>query len=127
MIRLADVALVVPDQDAAIAFYCGVLGFEVVEDSIVDGKRWVKIRAGGVGLVLRRASNEDQRARIGNQTGGSVFLFLETDDFAATHARWTAAGVTFLEAPRPEPYGTVAKFVDPFGNVCDLIAARKQF
>lgn len=121
MIRLADIALVVPDQDEAIAFYCDLLGFRVVEDAFVDGKRWVKIRSGGVGLVLRKASSDAQRTRIGDQTGGTVFLFLETDDFEATHARLLARGVHFLEAPRRESYGTVAKLVDPFGNKLDLI------
>ena len=121
MIRLADVALVVDDQDAAIAFYCGTLGFTVIEDAQIDGKRWVRIRSGNTGFVLRRASNEAQLARVGNQTGGSVFLFLETDDFATTHARLLTAGVKFLEAPRHEKYGTVVQMVDPFGNKLDLI------
>ncbi len=121
MIRLADVALVVSDQDAAIKFYCDVLGFTLVEDAQIAGKRWVRIRSGNTGFVLRRASNDAQLARVGDQTGGSVFLFLETDDFASTHARLVAAGVRFLEEPRHEKYGTVVQMVDPFGNKLDLI------
>lgn len=121
MITLADAALVVTDQDEALRFYVGVLGFTVAEDRDVGGKRWVRIKAGRAGLVVRRASDEAQRARVGSQTGGSVLLFLETDDFAADHARLVAAGVTFVEAPRDESYGRIAVFVDPFGNRIDLI------
>lgn len=124
MIRLAETALLVRDHDEAIAFYVGVLGFELVEDTQLPGKRWVRIRAGGAGLVMRKATTPDQLARVGNQTGGSVLLFVETDDFAATHARLTAHGVTFVEAPRHEPYGTVAVCLDLYGNKIDLIQPR---
>ena len=126
MITLADIALVVPDQDQALRFYVGVLGFSVIEDRPIDGKRWVRIKAGPSGLVLRRASDDDQRARIGNQTGGSVFLFLETDDFDDALARVRAAGVEIVNGPREEPYGRVVVFRDPFGNKLDLIEPSRD-
>ena len=123
--RIAAVAVVVPDYDEAIAFYRDVVGFELVEDTpLGDGKRWVVVRpagAAGTALLLARADSEAQRGRIGDQTGGRVFLFLHTDDFAADHGRLLAAGVRFLEPPRTEAYGTVAVFEDAFGNRWDLI------
>jgi catechol 2,3-dioxygenase-like lactoylglutathione lyase family enzyme len=121
--RLGAVALVVPDYDAAIFFFVGVLGFRLTADIDQGRKRWVTVEppGGGVQLVLAQAEGEVQRAAIGNQCGGRVFLFLETDDFARDHARMTAAGITFEEAPRTEPYGTVAVWRDPFGNRWDLI------
>ena len=122
---IAAVTLVVPDYDAAIAFYGGVLGFDIVEDTdLGGGKRWVLAAPpGGAGarLLLAKADGPDQQAAIGNQTGGRVFLFLETDDFARDHATMREAGVAFLEDSRDEPYGTVAVFADPFGNKWDLI------
>jgi catechol 2,3-dioxygenase-like lactoylglutathione lyase family enzyme len=121
MLRLADVAVLVADQDEAMRFYCGVLGFEVVEDAFVDGKRWVKVRGGGAGLVLRTAKTDEQRALIGKQAARGVFLFVETDDFDATYARLRGHGVVFVEEPRHEPYGTVVVFLDPYGNKIDLI------
>lgn len=123
--RLAAVALVVREYDEAIAYYCGVLGFELVEDSeLGGGKRWVLVAPSkqvGSGLLLARANGPDQQARIGDQTGGRVFLFLHTDDFAADHARYLDAGVHFIEEPRQEPYGTVAVFEDVYGNRWDMI------
>jgi len=122
--RLATVALLVPDYDAGIAFFAGRLGFRLVEDTgLGDGKRWVRLAppGGGAALLLARAVTEEQRAAIGRQGGGRVWLFLETDDFARDHAAFAAAGVAFEEAPRREPYGTVAVFRDPFGNRWDLI------
>ena len=127
--RLALVTLVVPDYGTAIAFYCGALGFELLEDTALSGtKRWVRVapRSGGTALLLARADADAQRAAIGNQTGGRVAFFLETDDFGRDHAAFLAAGVHFTEAPRREPYGTVAVFRDPFGNQWDLIE-RAQF
>jgi catechol 2,3-dioxygenase-like lactoylglutathione lyase family enzyme len=125
MQRLALVALVVPDYDEAIAHYTDVLGFQLREDTdLGDGKRWVVVDppgAQGSGLLLARATKPEQEARIGDQTGGRVFLFLHTDDFAADHARLIAAGVTFVEGPRHEEYGTVAVFEDRYGNRFDLI------
>ncbi len=122
--QLALTALVVRDYDEAIAFYAGRLGFEVVEDTPQDaGKRWVVVRPpGSVGaLLLARAVGERQQSRIGDQTGGRVFLFLHTDDFARDHAAFSAAGVTWVRAPRDEPYGRVAVFEDLYGNLWDLI------
>lgn len=121
--RLSAVALIVRDYDEAIAFFVGVMGFELVADIDQGRKRWVTVapRGGGASLVLARAEGEEQRAAIGAQGGGRVWLFLETDDFARDHARMTAAGVVFEEAPRVESYGTVAVWRDPFGNRWDLI------
>ena len=124
--RLAAVTLVVPDYDAAIAFYVGTLGFRLVADEVQGaGKRWVLVAPHGAGpgcaLLLARGADADQRRAVGNQAGGRVFLFLETDDFARDHARMLAAGVVFEEAPRVEPYGTVAVWRDPFGNRWDLL------
>lgn len=126
--RLAALALLVPEYDAAIAYYTGILGFALLEDTdMVGGKRFVVVAPpGGQGanLVLARATSPEQIARIGDQTGGRVFLFLHTDDFARDHARYTEAGVEFREPPRQEAYGTVAVFRDAFGNLWDLIQPR---
>lgn len=121
--RISALALVVPDYDEALAFYVGRLGFRLVEDIDQGRKRWVTVEPGGGGarLLLARAEGERQQAAIGNQAGGRVFLFLETDDFARDHAAMRAAGVEFEEEPRHEPYGTVAVWRDPFGNRWDLI------
>ena len=124
MSRLGAVSLLVRDYDEALAFYVGKLGFEPVEDTdLGGGKRWVTVRprGGEASLLLARATTDAQRARIGDQAGGRVWLFLETDDFARDHAAWTAAGVVFREAPRHEPYGVVAVFEDLYGNAWDLI------
>jgi catechol 2,3-dioxygenase-like lactoylglutathione lyase family enzyme len=123
--RLATVALVVADYDEAIRWYTDKLGFVLVEDTdLGGGKRWVVVGpAGGQGaqLLLARAEGKKQAARIGDQTGGRVFLFLETDDFSRDHALMLARGVEFREAPRHEAYGTVAVFADLYGNLWDLI------
>jgi len=124
---LAYIALVVRDYDEAIAYYTGVLGFELVEDRpMAAGKRWVTVRprGGGCGLLLARAANEAQARAVGRQTGGRIFLFLHTDGFARDFAAWSAAGVRFREPPRQEPYGTVAVFEDLYGNAWDLIEPR---
>lgn len=122
-LSLHAVALLVPDYDAGITFYVDQVGFDLVEDSDQgDGKRWVLVRppGGQTSLLLARTVGS-QRAAIGQQFGGRVGLFLQTDDFARDHARLVAAGVTFEEAPRHEPYGTVAVWRDPWGNRWDLL------
>lgn len=121
--RLALLSILVPDYDDGIAFFTEKLGFQLLEDTdLGDGKRWVRVAPKGAetGFLLAKAVG-DQTAAIGQQGGGRVWLFLETDDFASDHARMLAAGVTFEEQPRSEPYGTVAVFRDPFGNRWDLI------
>lgn len=125
--QLVALALIVPDYDEAIAYYTGVLGFDLTADEPREGgKRWVTVRPQGSAceLVLARAANDRQTAAIGNQTGGRVFLFLHTDDFARDHAAWTAKGVQFIEAPRYEAYGDVAVFEDRYGNRWDLIQPK---
>ena len=121
--KLAYSALLVPDYDAAIAFYCEAMGFALVEDGDMGaGKRWVVIGgAGGGALLLAKAKKPAEQAAVGDQFGGRVGLFAHVDDFTAAHQRITAAGGTFEEAPRQEEYGTVAVFRDPFGNRWDLI------
>ena len=123
--RIAHVMLVVRDYDEAIAFYRDTLGFDLVEDSyqLEQDKRWVVVspKGGGTSLVLGRASDEDQRAAIGNQTGGRVFLFLATDDFERDHALYRERGVTFVREPKTMEYGTVAVFADLYGNLWDLV------
>jgi catechol 2,3-dioxygenase-like lactoylglutathione lyase family enzyme len=126
---LALVSLVVRDYDEALAFFVGKLGFVLIEDSYVpeQDKRWVVVAPpGGTGaqLLLARASNDEQRARLGSQTGGRVFLFLYTDDLERDVARYKAAGVTFVREPRDQPYGAVAVFEDLYGNLWDLLQPR---
>lgn len=121
--RLSLVAVLVPDYDAGLSFYVGTLGFRLVDDIDQGRKRWVVVEppGGGCRLLLARAEGAAQEAAIGNQTGGRVGFFLQTDDFGRDHAAMLAAGVTFEEAPRHEPYGRVAVWRDPFGNRWDLI------
>lgn len=123
--RLARISLIVPDYEAGLAFFCGRLGFRLVADIDQGRKRWVVVAppGGGAEIVLARADGPAQAAAIGTQGGGRVWLFLETDDFARDHAAMLAQGIPFEEAPRNEPYGTVAVFRDPFGNRWDLIGA----
>ena len=124
---IAAFTLVVRDYDEAIAFYVGKLGFDLVEDTDMGGgKRWVMVAPAAVQtrLLLARAADDAQAARIGDQTGGRVGFFLYTDDFARDHARYVRDGVVFLEAPRDEPYGTVAVFEDLYGNRWDLLQPR---
>lgn len=131
MTRLGLVALVVPDYDAAIDFFTRALGFTLVCDEDQGHKRWVVVRPprggsgeGGSDILLARAEGQAQRAVIGAQGGGRVWLFLETEDFARDHKRMQENGVMFEEAPRDEPYGIVAVFRDPWGNRWDLIERR---
>jgi catechol 2,3-dioxygenase-like lactoylglutathione lyase family enzyme len=122
--RLAAVAYVAPNYDAAIAFFCDRLGFSLVEDvELGAGKRWVVVapQEGGASLVIAEAANERQRAAIGEAAGGRVAFFLETDDFERDYAAFSQRGVEFLEPPRREAYGVVAVFVDAFGVKWDLI------
>lgn len=123
---LGLVALVVRDYDEALAFFVGTLGFTLVEDTYVpqQDKRWVVVAPPGARearLLLARAVGEEQGARVGNQTGGRVFLFLYTDDFWRDFHAYQARGVRFVRAPKEEPYGTVAVFEDIYGNLWDLL------
>ncbi|MER8426745.1 VOC family protein [Mesorhizobium sp. M1403] len=126
---IATVALVVANYDEAISWYVDRLGFVLTEDvDLGGGKRWVTITPGkgqGARLLLAEASDDAQRHAVGNQTGGRVFLFLETDDFARDHALMLEKGVEFREAPRHETYGTVAVFADLYGNLWDLIEPKR--
>ncbi|MCG8595568.1 MAG: VOC family protein [Kiloniellales bacterium] len=123
--HLGLVALLVRDYDEAMAFYVGKLGFGVVEDRQLEGeKRWVVLAPPGsreARLLLARAATPEQAARIGDQAGGRVFLFLETDDFWRDYRDYRARDVVFREAPREEAYGTVAVFEDLYGNAWDLL------
>ena len=122
--QLSMVSLLVPDQDEAIAFFVGVMGFDLVEDSdLGEGRRWVVVGPpGGTGALLLLAKADGSQAdTIGRQGGGRVWLFLHTDDFESDHRRLSAAGVRFLETPRREAYGTVAVFEDCYGNRWDLL------
>jgi catechol 2,3-dioxygenase-like lactoylglutathione lyase family enzyme len=123
--RIGLVTLVVDDYDEAISYFTQKLGFALVQDTPLDaGKRWVVVApqgASGSGLLLAKAADERQRQAVGSQTGGRVFLFLYTDDFRRDYAAFKERGVTFIDEPRLEPYGTVAVFTDLYGNRWDLI------
>ncbi|HEY1822822.1 MAG TPA: VOC family protein [Trebonia sp.] len=126
--RLEQITIVVDDYDRAIGFFTGALGFDLVEDSPAltnDGrqKRWVVVRPPGAetGILLACADGDDQAAVVGNQVAGRVGFFLWVDDFDAAYGRMTAAGVEFVTAPRTEPYGRLAVFLDIAGNRWDLL------
>ena len=126
---IATVALVVRDYDEALAFYVGKLGFTLVEDTYIPAqdKRWVTVAPpGSTGplLLLARAVGEEQASRIGNQTGGRVFLFLHTDDIRRDYAAYRSQGVVFVREPKEESYGTVAVFSDLYGNLWDLLQPK---
>lgn len=127
---LALVSLVVDDYDKAISFYTRSMGFELFEDEVLSpGKRWVVVGpAGGEGcrFLLARAANAEQESRIGNQTGGRVFLFLHTDDFERDYAQFTDGGLQLVRPPALEPFGRVAVFQDIYGNLWDLIQPNKE-
>ncbi len=122
--QIAALALVVHDYDAAIAFYTEKVGFQLVKDiALGGGKRWVEVRPSGssTGLILSKAKNERQSASIGNQTGGRVFLFMETTTFEEDYRRMLDNGIHFTETPREEVYGKVVVWEDLYGNKWDLI------
>lgn len=124
--HLGLTALVVRDYDEAIRFYVDTLGFTLVEDACVpeQDKRWVVVAPPGATesrLLLARAANAEQAARVGDQTGGRVFLFLYTDDFWRDFRAYQARGVVFVREPKVEPYGTVAVFADLYGTLWDLV------
>jgi catechol 2,3-dioxygenase-like lactoylglutathione lyase family enzyme len=131
---IAYVALVVRDYDEAISYFTEKLGFQVVEDSPStdrngEPKRWVLVApcgSSGTNLLLARASNDEESSRIGNQTGGRVFLFLHTDDFWRDYHTMTSRGVRFVREPREEAYGIVAVFEDLYGNKWDLLQRKNQ-
>jgi catechol 2,3-dioxygenase-like lactoylglutathione lyase family enzyme len=130
--RIGHVTLVVGEYDEAIAFYTSTLGFTLLEDTpLGDGKRWVRVAPPGAtecSLLLARATDDRQKASIGNQGGGRVFLFLFTDDFWRDYHRMVEKGVRFVRPPREEAYGTVAVFEDLYGNLWDLLepAGKKE-
>ncbi|WP_460934320.1 VOC family protein [Spirosoma humi] len=126
--RIAQIALVVDNYDDAIAFYTQKLNFTLVEDTALsETKRWVRIAPPGASdfcLLLAQAANEEQKSRVGNQTGGRVFLFLYTDDFWRDYTNMVANNVTFVRPPSEEEYGTVAVFEDLYGNLWDMIEPK---
>jgi len=129
--HLGLVSVVVRDYDEAIDFYVGKLGFTLVEDQPVpdQNKRWVVVAPPGAvesRVLLARAANPEQLSRVGNQTGGRVFLFLHTDDFESDYATYSSRGVIFVRGPASEPYGTVAVFRDLYGNLWDLIGPGRR-
>jgi len=126
---IIHIALVVRDYDEAIQFYVDTLGFTLIDDTFIpeQNKRWVLVAppgSTGTQLLLARASDDEQVSRIGNQTGGRVFLFLHTDDFWRDFNTFTERGVVFVREPKEEVYGTVAVFEDLYGNQWDLIQLK---
>jgi catechol 2,3-dioxygenase-like lactoylglutathione lyase family enzyme len=129
--NIFQIALVVEDYDDAIRFYTQKLNFTVVEDSVLsETKRWVVIAptgsSVGCNLLLAKAANIEQQSRIGNQTGGRVFLFLHTDDFWRDYKSMQQKGIEFVREPVEESYGTVTVFKDLYGNLWDLIEPKKK-
>lgn len=127
---LGAVAVVVKDYDEAIKFYVETLGFSLFEDTFIaaQNKRWVLVAppgSSGTKLLLARAVGPEQSSRIGNQTGGRVFLFLYTDDFWRDYNAYTSKGVVFVREPKEETYGTIAVFKDLYGNLWDLVQLRQ--
>ena len=126
---IGAVALVVRDYEEALAFYVGTLGFTLIEDTFIQAqnKRWVVVAppgSTGSRLLLARAVGGEQSSRIGNQTGGRVFLFLHTDDFWRDYESYRKKGVVFVREPKEESYGTVAVFKDLYGNLWDLLQPK---
>jgi len=134
MQTIGYICLVVRDYDEAIHFYTQVLGFDLIEDSpskdrAGQDKRWVLVAppgSRGTKLLLAKASSPEELSRVGNQTGGRVFLFLHTDDFLRDYRLYVDRGVKFVREPKEEPYGTVAVFEDIYGNKWDLLELKKQ-
>ncbi len=129
--RLAQFAVTVRDYDEAIRFYVDTLGFTLLEDTdLGGGKRWVRVAPpggeSGATILLARAATPEQLASVGNQTGGRVFIFIETDNFWTDYERLKSRGVTFIRPPTEEPFGTVAVFLDLYGNKFDLIGRRNS-
>lgn len=128
--RIAHIALVVDDYDEAIRFYTEKLNFVLVEDTTLSQtKRWVLLApqgSAGCGLLLAKATTGEQKSRVGNQTGGRVFLFLHTDDFWRDYHRMVANHIHFVRLPAEEAYGTVAVFSDLYGNLWDLVEPKIQ-
>ena len=127
---IIHIALLVKDYDEAIDFYVNKLSFKLIEDTVLsDSKRWVLVQppgSSGCCLLLAKAVNERQESSVGNQSGGRVFLFLDTDDFFETYNTMVANGVAFVREPVVEAYGTVAVFKDLYGNLWDLIERNIQ-
>ena len=127
--RLFQIALVVDDYDEAIQFYTQKLHFTLIEDTVLsETKRWVVVSpngSGGCNLLLAKAANEEQKSRIGNQTGGRVFLFMHTDNFKRDYNNLLANNIKIIREPSEEVYGTVAVFEDLYGNLWDLIEPKK--
>lgn len=127
-LHIAHIALIVNDYDEAIRFYTEKLNFTLVEDTVLsDAKRWVLVAPKGAtecGLLLAKAANETQKSRVGNQTGGRVFLFLHTDDFWRDYRQLLSNGIRFVREPQEETYGTVAVFEDLYGNLWDLVEPK---
>lgn len=128
--HIAHIALVVKDYDEAIEFYTKKLNFVLVEDTVMtEAKRWVVVSPPGsteTNLLLAKAANDEQSSRIGNQTGGRVFLFLYTDDFQRDYNQMIVRGINFVRPPKEEPYGTVAVFEDLYGNQWDLLEPKNK-
>lgn len=128
MQTIGYVSLIVRDYDEAIEFFTGSLGFKLIADTPLEqGRRWVLVappNSSGTSLLLAQASTPEQASRIGNQTGGRVFLFLHTDDFWRDYRQMQARGIKFMEVPRQEPYGTVVVFEDVCGNQWDLLELK---
>lgn len=129
--QIAHISLVVDDYDEAIQFYTQKLNFKLIEDTpLSDIKRWVIVAppgsTSGCNLLLAKASTEEQKSRVGNQTGGRVFLFLFTDDFWRDYKNMVANDIKFVRGPSEEEYGTVAVFEDLYGNLWDFIESKKN-
>lgn len=127
--QIVQIALVVNDYDEAIKFYTEKLNFNLIEDTVLsETKRWVRIAprgSNGFCLLLAKATNDEQKSRVGNQTGGRVFLFLHTDDFWSDYKSMKEKGIEFVREPAEEDWGTVAVFKDPYGNLWDFIEPKK--